>query len=156
LPEPSSFDDLELKMQLAASPRLTFFRRLAGIAWCLTVAFLLAMFVGTHIPARAEAFLANADKMLHFWAYFSLAMLLLISGELTLGPLQPIHFFSVWLACTLYGAMDEITQIPMGRNCDMADWMYDVLGVIVALTVFRVVRPFLGRVGIWIPATATH
>jgi VanZ family protein len=143
-------------MQLAASPRLMTFRRLAIVAWCLTVAFLLAMFVGTHMPARAEAFLANADKMLHFGAYFSLAMFLLISGELTLGPLKPIHFFSVWIACTLYGAMDEITQIPVGRNCDIADWIYDVLGVIAALTVFRVVRPLLGRIGVWTPATATH
>jgi VanZ family protein len=143
-------------MQLAASPRLMTFRRLAIVAWCLTVAFLLAMFVGTHMPARAEALFANADKMLHYWAYFSLAMFLLISGELTLGPLKPIHFFSVWLACTLYGAMDEITQIPVGRNCDVADWIYDVLGVIAALTVFRVVRPLLGQIGVWTPATATR
>jgi VanZ family protein len=143
-------------MQLAASPRLTLFRRLSILAWCLTVAFLLAMFVGTHIPVQAEALMANADKMLHFWAYFSLAMFLLISGELTLGPLKPIHFFSVWLACTLYGAMDEITQIPVGRNCDIADWVYDVMGVIGALTLFRVVRPLLGRFGIWTPVAAMH
>jgi VanZ family protein len=143
-------------IQLAASPRLMTFRRLAFVAWCLTVAFLLAMFVGTHMPARAEAFLANADKILHFSAYFLLALFLLVSGELTLGPLKPIHFFSVWLACTLYGAMDEITQIPVGRSCDMADWMFDVLGVIAALIVFRVVRPLLGQMGIWTPATATR
>jgi VanZ family protein len=143
-------------MQLAASRRLMTFRRLAFVAWCLTVAFLLAMFVGTHMPARAETFLANADKILHFSAYFLLALFLLVSGELTLGPLKPIHFFSVWLACTLYGAMDEITQIPVGRSCDMADWMFDVLGVIAALIVFRVVRPLLGQMGIWTPATATR
>jgi VanZ family protein len=142
-------------MQLAASPRLMTFRRLAIGAWCLTAAFVLAMFAGTHIPARAETFITNADKILHFSAYFSLAMFLLISGELTLGPLKPIHFFSVWLACTLYGAMDEITQVPFGRNCDMADWVCDVLGVIAALTMFRIVRPWLGRVGIWTPAPAT-
>jgi VanZ family protein len=141
-------------MQLAASPRLTLLRRLTIVTWCMTVTFLLAMFVGTHMPARAEAFLASADKILHFSAYFSLAMFLLISGELTLGSLKPIHFFSVWLACTLYGAMDEITQIPVGRECDVADWVCDVLGAIAALTVFRIVRPWLGRIGIWTPAPA--
>lgn len=143
-------------MQLAASPRLTLLRRLTIVTWCMTVAFLLAMFVGTHMPARAEAFMSNTDKILHFMAYFSLAMFLLISGELTIGPLKPIHFFSVWLACTLYGAMDEITQIPVGRDCDVADWVCDVLGATAALTVFRIVRPLLDRFGVWSLAPAIH
>jgi VanZ family protein len=143
-------------MPLAASPRLTFFRRLAIVAWCMTVVFLLMIFAGTHIPVQAEAFLASSDKLLHFLAYFSLAMFLLISGELTLGPLKPIHFFSVWLACTLYGAMDEITQIPVGRECDVADWVCDVLGAVAALTVFRIARPLLDRFGVWSLAPAIH
>jgi VanZ family protein len=132
--------------------KTTRFRRLAAFARYATVGLLLAMFIGTHLPASTEVFLANSDKMLHFCAYFSLAMFLLVSGELTLGDLQPIHFFSVWLGCTIYGALDEITQILVGRDCDIADWVFDVMGIVGALTVFRIVRPLVVRLAVLMPA----
>jgi hypothetical protein len=143
---------LDQTSKLSHPTQMTRIRRLAALARYATVGLLLAMFVGTHMPASTEVFLASSDKMLHFWAYSSLAMFLLVSGELTLGRLQPIHFFSVWLGCTIYGALDEITQIPVGRNCDIADWVYDVMGVVAALTVFRIVRPLVDRFAGLVPA----
>jgi len=72
--------------------------------------------------------------------YAALAVVVLAGWELTLGTLQPKHFFAVWLAGTLYGAIDEVTQIPFGRVSDPSDWMADCLGVVIGLVTYLAVR----------------
>jgi len=32
------------------------------------------------------------------------------------------------LVLATYGAVDELLQIPVGRTCDIADWVFDLLG----------------------------
>ena len=71
-----------------------------------------------------------SDKLLHFGGYAVLTCCVLAGWELTIGMLEPKHYFAVWLAGTLYGAIDEITQIPVGRTCDMNDGLADVLGIV--------------------------
>ncbi len=128
--------------------------RFAAVARFATIVLLISMFVGTHIPYDVHYGVATSDKTIHFWAYLSLAFFLLTSWELSIGRLQPIHYFVVWLAGTLYGAFDEITQIPVGRTCDGVDWVFDVLGVIAGLAVFRILRPAIDRLTMLVATSA--
>jgi VanZ family protein len=142
-------------MQPAPIPPSNQIRHAAFLARIATIGLLIVMFVGTHLPNVAHGSIASHDKMIHFWAYFALSFSLLASWELSQGRLQPIHFFVVWLACTLYGAFDEITQIPVGRTCDGMDWLFDVLGIVAGLTLFRILRPVVHRVVQLIPTPST-
>jgi VanZ family protein len=124
------------------SPRL---RVAAQIARYATAILLLAMFIGTHLPANLSPGFTVSDKLIHFLAFMILTMCLLTSWELSTGILQPQHYFAVWLFCTLYGAVDEITQIPVGRVCDGLDWLADVGGILVGLILYRLLRPWWYR-----------
>ena len=119
-------------------------RKLATVARYLTLLLLLGLFVGTHIPSSAiPQPIAIADKVAHCLAYMALAFSVLVSWDLAIGQLRPQHFFIVWLVGTIYGAFDELTQIPVGRHCDPLDWMCDILGLVIGLTLFRLLRPLL-------------
>lgn len=120
-------------------------RLAAQFARYATVLLLLAMFVGTHLPSRFTPGITYSDKVIHAMAFMSLTLCLLTSWELSAGILQPQHYFAVWLFCTLYGAFDEITQIPVGRSCDGLDWLADIGGILVGLILYRLVRPILSR-----------
>ena len=126
-------------------------KRIAARARTLAVVYFLLLFLGTHLPAdRMEPVATVSDKWLHFGGYAVLTIVVLAGWELTIGTLQPKHYFAVWLAGTLYGAFDEITQTPVGRSCDINDWMADVLGIVCGLLAYRlgraaVLRIFAGR-----------
>ncbi len=106
---------------------------------------LLAMFAGTHYPGDMQLSVSVSDKTMHFVAYMILTLSVLASWELSTGLLRPAHYFFVWLSGTIYGVFDELTQIPVGRTCSMADWLADVIGIVVGLTLFRLVRPLFNR-----------
>jgi VanZ family protein len=104
--------------------------------------------IGTHLPGTVhDPVAAVSDKWVHFAAYAALTVLVLAGWELTIGVLQPKHYFAVWLVGTLYGAFDEITQIPVSRTCDVHDWVSDVLGLVCGLLVYRVGRALFVRDG---------
>jgi VanZ family protein len=69
----------------------------------------------------------------------------LVGWELTSGVLQAKHYFAMWLAGTMYATFDELTQIPVGRTCDVNDWAMDVLGIACGLVAFQVLRGPLYR-----------
>ncbi len=120
-------------------------RKLARLARYATVLLLFALFVATHIPSESVPRVVASDKIAHCLAYMALAFSVLISWDLTIGQLRPQHFFMVWLVGTLYGAFDEVTQIAVGRHCDVRDWMSDILGLVIGMTLFRLMRPLLSR-----------
>jgi VanZ family protein len=123
----------------------------------LSIAVILGMFFGTHLPYVGPQGINHMDKVLHFSAYLLLTTCLLTSWELTrlyyrlarfqhkLGVLQPSHYFVVWLVVILYGLFDEITQIPFGRTCDGLDWLADVAGAATGLVLFQAVRFLMFR-----------
>ena len=123
----------------------------ARFARYFSVLLLVAMFIGTHLPSDSVPGVTFSDKLIHFGAYLALCFSLLVSWELSAGVLQPPHYFAVWLAGTLYGAVDEITQTPFGRTCDGMDWLADVAGLIVGLVLFQLVRPLLYRLPLGFP-----
>lgn len=110
-----------------------------------TAGFLLAMYVATHMPVSIEAPISHTDKLFHFFAYMTLSIGMLSAWEFSVGLLRPPHYFTVWLVGTLYGVIDEITQIPVGRTADGVDWLCDVGGILMGLMLFRLARPFIYR-----------
>jgi len=121
--------------------------RLATVARYATVLLLLGLFACTHCPLpELPHQVTGLDKLAHSLIYLLLAFSVLTSWELSIGLLQPHHYFTVWLLGTLYGAFDEISQIPVGRHCDLADWLCDILGIVLGLICYRVLRPLISRV----------
>ena len=118
-------------------------KRTALRARTLAVAYLIILFVATHVPTVGAGGPSFSDKWAHFSAYLLLGVLVLAGWELTIGKLQPRHYFAVWLAGVVYGAFDEWTQIPVGRTCDMSDWGADVVGVTLGIIVYQMLRPLL-------------
>jgi VanZ family protein len=108
-------------------------RIVAGVA---LAGYWLALVIGTHLPALPSVVpLEDSDKVLHFLAYAGLAMLVTINGALrrTLG--WP-HWFVIAGLLALFGALDEVTQIPVGRHCDFRDWLADAAGIVSGLALF--------------------
>jgi VanZ family protein len=127
-------------------------QNVARIAWLGTLAIFVAMFVGTHMPPAMSNQVVHHDKMMHFWAYMALAFGVITSCDLSLGRLQPLHYMLVFIGCAIYGAIDELTQIPVGRVADTRDWIFDIAGVFAGLALYRVLRPLVYRLALWMPA----
>lgn len=124
-------------------------RRLASRARTLAGVYLVVLFLGTHLPPTTLESVSYADKWVHFGGYAVLTVCVLAGWELTIGVLRPKHFFAVWLAGTLYGAVDEMTQIPVGRTCDVNDWAADVLGIVAGLLAYQFASAGLRRLTKW-------
>ncbi len=92
----------------------------------------LAMFAGTHYPKPEQISPNVSDKLLHFGAYAGLTLLLVFVVVVR----RPLRWRDgVWMSLLLavYGALDELLQIPVGRHCDIQDWIADMGGVGAAL-----------------------
>ncbi len=106
----------------------------------LAFLYLVSLFIATHIPVPPGGSLSLSDKMCHLIGYAVLTFSVLVGWELTIGVLKPKHYFAVWLVGTLYAVFDEITQLPVGRDCDANDWACDVLGIVAGILAFRMLR----------------
>ena len=129
----------------APSPAAQRLGRFAARARTLAVVYLAVLFIGTHIPGKALPRLTWSDKTYHLCGYAVLTLCVLVGWELTIRRLEPKHYFAVWLVGILYAAFDEVTQIPVGRSCDVNDWAADVLGIVGGILVFRMIRMPLYR-----------
>jgi len=133
-------------MQEPLLTRVQRLRHVALLARYGTGLLFLVTFFGTHYPINIPpGLMASSDKIVHFVVYMMLTISFLVSWELSAGILRPAHYFLVWLFGTIYGAFDEITQIPVGRQCDGMDWLADIVGIVVGLTLFRLTRSLLYR-----------
>jgi VanZ family protein len=105
--------------------------------------YCVALFVATHVSPTTVFLQAeenNFDKVFHFVAYAVLAGLLATVWQLNAGVLTLGHLRWVWIVTIVLGALDEITQIPVNRDCNIWDWSADALGAIVGLLIFAWVR----------------
>lgn len=96
--------------------------------------FWLAAFALTHVPIRQGGRdpIPHLDKVAHAAVYFLLTYL---GGLRLLGqtPAISARVLLAWAAIyAAYGAMDEFTQPITGRDADLADWVFDALGVVLA------------------------
>ncbi len=112
----------------------------------LLIAYWLAMFVATHVPRvpRELSLMPGGDKSQHLIAYAGLAFLIGSRQSFgdSLGRKRALFVFGI---VALYGVIDELTQIPVGRTADVYDWLADVTGAVVGLGLLAALRAALSR-----------
>lgn len=113
------------------------------LLWPLVAIYWVALLVATHLPPSRLPNPHISDKIEHLLAYGLLAGALYL--PMSLSRRSPIWIAIVTLGIVLiYGALDERTQPPFGRSCDLHDWYADAIGatlMLVILTVLRLVLP---------------
>ena len=93
----------------------------------MLAAYWTFLFASTHVPLPKDALPANSDKAAHFVAYAGLSFLLGLWLSLR-GPMTIGGYVFVLAVAAAYGAVDELTQIPVGRTGDVWDWVADCVG----------------------------
>ncbi len=108
-------------------------------------AYWLALFAGTHVPRVPKALqMPGADKWQHTAAYAGLAFLL--AARRSIGkPMTWKLALGVAGGLMLFGAVDELTQIPVGRDAEFYDWLADSLGAAFGLGLFAACESFVRR-----------
>ncbi len=103
------------------------------------IVYWLAIFTVTHLPPSKLPQVGVNDKVEHFVGYGILGALF----YLTVWAYRP-EFRHAWLLVVVtamcYGAIDEWLQLAVGRTCELADWLADVGGSVIAVIVLSSVR----------------
>ena len=108
-------------------------RRLAArIAWICVAIYWATIYIATHIPAPKLPYIPVTDKTAHFVSYFLLSAGISIAMMLQHRRNIPVTVLAIALA---YGAIDEWTQIPVNRSCELADWYADAAGASSAVVI---------------------
>ena len=103
----------------------------------LLVLYWIAILTATHLPEVPSVALARQDKMAHYVAYAGLAFLLSWAWTSRGRDFLPRGMLFALAVATLYGAVDELTQIPVpGRFGDWYDWLADMIGALTGTVVF--------------------
>jgi len=76
--------------------------------------------------------IVSTDKSAHFFGYGMLGVALFASLRV-LGWRDPVLL--VLVIGLAYGAIDEWLQIPVGRDCELADWFADAAGIAASVAV---------------------
>jgi len=110
----------------------------------MLVIYWLLLFIGTHIPPKQGILpnLGHMDKLLHFSAYTGLAFL----GAVVFAYRSTYRLLAYALLLAtgmLYGMVDELSQIPVGRDAAWGDWFADVAGLITGLIAAAVIWSLL-------------
>lgn len=105
------------------------------------------LFAGTHLPRVHLPKMSggNDDKILHLLAFAGLSFLLAWAIPTRIRD----RFRNIRLAggcAALYGALDELTQIPVGRTFDWYDLLADVIGISIGLACYTVSRELIWRI----------
>lgn len=116
--------------------------------WQVALAiYWLALIVSTHVPSDTPLVPGGQiDEIAHLIAFAILAVLLATTWQLSSGWLTSAHLTWAWAAIALFAAVDELTQSLFGRESSGGDWLADVAGALVGLSLFAWCRRlFFGR-----------
>ena len=113
-------------------------RTIALIAWSVTGVYWAALFVATHLPPTRLPKTRITDTPAHFTSYAILAALLLWSLHFTRLSLRAAAWWVIGIGL-VYGVIDEILQIFVGRICSLSDWLADASGVITVVATWTAV-----------------
>jgi VanZ family protein len=112
--------------------------RLAKVCWSLTIVYWCGLYVLTHVPVAVPVAVPVTDKTAHFVSYALLACAVFISMHLTRRrPAAALGIFVLGVML-VYGAFDELTQIPVGRDGNILDWYADAAGAAVAVVLMTI------------------
>ncbi len=100
------------------------------------VLYWLLVFTGTHLSKAPQVIETSSDKVLHFSAYTGLAFLLSLNVWLHRGTFGWAQRLAVVGLGSAYGVIDELTQIPVGRDCEFLDWVADTAGSAAGMAIF--------------------
>ncbi len=91
-----------------------------------------ALVTGTHIPHPPRVTEADGfDKWMHLGAYLGLGVLL-SAVCVTRRPASLQLAIRIVVVIAVAGALDEITQPLVGRDCELWDWCADLVGGLMA------------------------
>jgi VanZ family protein len=100
-------------------------RRFLGVA---VAVYWTTLLIATHVPVPGSTdSIPGADKAAHFVGYGVLGLLVTLWIALR-RRLRVHHLLLIIVGLAAYAALDELLQVPVGRTCDLADWMWDVIG----------------------------
>jgi VanZ family protein len=105
--------------------------------------YVLVLFTATHVPPNTPFLppeIGHIDKLYHFTAYAILAALIATTWQLSSGVLTKGQLVCLWIVILFLGAVDELTQIPVHRDCDFWDWVADACGSAAGLWAFASLR----------------
>ena len=116
-----------------------------GMTIVLTL-YWVALFTATHLPKIPEPleFKQVSDKLEHYVAYAGLGFLVAARQALGVG-MSWRRAGGIWLLIAAYGACDEITQIPVGRDADLRDWFADLAGAAFGIAALSLIRAVFVR-----------
>lgn len=98
------------------------------MAWGGLGTYVSLLLTLTHMPKPPGVFEAASDKTWHFLAYTTLAFLSYTASVLTWRDKRFLTVL-VFIACAIFGALDESTQPLFGRHADVKDYWFDLLGI---------------------------
>ena len=88
--------------------------------------------------------IGDSDKALHLTAYFGLAVLVCLNWSLR-WPFGWAAIVGIVAALSVHGALDELTQIPVGRHANFYDWVADCAGAAAGVGLFAVIGSLCRR-----------
>ncbi len=101
------------------------------VFWILAFAVLVL----SSMPGAISHSINNVDKLAHFGAFFLLSILLLFAYKFS----KP--FFTTALVMALFGFAIEVLHLYVPRRVfSMYDFAADLLGIIIALIIYRMIR----------------
>lgn len=116
-------------------------RRRRIILAVLIVAWLGAL-TASHLPPGDLPELPSSDTTLHLGGFGLLSVLFLVTLAAfgLAGIARPLVAVGV---LALYAMLDEMTQPIFHRTCDIADWLADMGGMVIALAICEVTLQYL-------------
>lgn len=119
--------------------------RTRSIWTSVLVIYWMLLFVSTHIPLDSKPdVVIPPDYVLHFVAYAFLALLCAVAWSMR-RALGLREFTVLVVLLSAYGAADEWTQTPVGRDASVGDWIANLVGIVVGLLLYRVAASRIGR-----------
>ena len=103
------------------------------ITLIVTLILTVAMLWPLEAPSRAPD---GSDKVVHLIAFAALSFPLARTGRIGLLP--------VFVGASAFGGLIELIQPSFNRSADTADWVADILGVVLGILcglIYRRLRP---------------
>lgn len=113
------------------------------IAVVALAGYWILLFISTHIPANQLMRRIHAsDKLLHATAFAGLAFLIAWAVPTNKNRLSQNVVIAAAVG-VMYGGLDELLQIPVGRTADWYDFAADCFGILIGLIVYTGLRSYL-------------
>jgi len=122
------------------------------VASLILACYWLMLFVATHLPKVPMPHVTNSDKYIHFAAFAGLAFLLAWSIP-TIPNKRWVNVVLALAIAIIYGAVDEISQTPVGRTADIMDWAADSAGAVFGVVCYVILRQIIVTLGKAQPAS---